>query len=88
VRGGRFVDGFTGEQFALAEAVDALRAERRAAPRTGQHDIAPSDPLNLAGILTPGPRVPSTGRARVPFAGAAPGGAAAACYHPAPIENP
>ena len=77
VRGGRFVDGFTGEQFALAEAVDALRAERRAEPRTESHEIAPSDPLNLAGILTPGPRVPSAGRARVLFAGSAPERAAA-----------
>jgi ATP-dependent Lhr-like helicase len=76
VRGGRFVDGFTGEQFALAEAVDALRAERRAEPRTERHEIAPGDPLNLAGILTPGPRVPSAGRARVLFAGGAPAGAA------------
>jgi ATP-dependent helicase Lhr and Lhr-like helicase len=71
VRGGRFVDGFTGEQFALAEAVDALRAERRAAPRDERFDVAASDPLNLAGIVTPGPRVPPSGRARVSVVGSA-----------------
>jgi len=87
VRGGRFVDGFTGEQFALAEAVDALRAERRAGPRSESHEIAPGDPLNLAGILTPGPRVPSAGRARVRFADGATGSAVAAWYHPAPSEG-
>ncbi len=60
VRGGRFVAGFTGEQFALPEAVDALRAARRA-PREGtEHvEISAADPLNLVGILTPGPRVPA-----------------------------
>ncbi len=57
IRGGRFVDGFVGEQFALPEAVDELRAVRR---RTGEEEtviIAASDPLNLVGILTPGERV-------------------------------
>jgi ATP-dependent Lhr-like helicase len=59
-RGGRFVAGFTGEQFALPEAVDALRALRRA-PRVGAErvELCGADPLNLAGILTPGPRVPA-----------------------------
>ncbi|HYG66570.1 MAG TPA: DEAD/DEAH box helicase, partial [Anaeromyxobacteraceae bacterium] len=57
LRGGRFVSGFSGEQFALQEAVDALRAVRRA-PREGERlEVSASDPLNLAGILTPGPRV-------------------------------
>jgi ATP-dependent Lhr-like helicase len=60
VRGGRFVAGFTGEQFALPEAVDALRAVRRT-PREGAErvELSGADPLNLAGILTPGPRVPA-----------------------------
>ena len=57
VRGGRFVSGYLGEQFALPEAVDALRAGRRTAPPEGGLCVAASDPLNLAGILTPGPRV-------------------------------
>ncbi len=61
IRGGRFVAGFTGEQFALPEAVEALRAVRRA-PREGAErvELSGADPLNLAGILTPGARVPAT----------------------------
>jgi ATP-dependent Lhr-like helicase len=57
IRGGRFVQGFTGEQFALPEAVESLRAVRR--KRDGQEVIliAVADPLNLVGILTPGSRV-------------------------------
>ena len=52
--------GFTGEQFALPEAVDALRAVRRA-PREGAErvEVSAADPLNLVGILTPGARVPA-----------------------------
>lgn len=59
-RGGRFVTGFTGEQYALPEAVDQLRALRRA-PRAGEVIVrlSAADPLNLVGILTPGPRVPA-----------------------------
>jgi ATP-dependent Lhr-like helicase len=57
IRGGRFVQGFTGEQFALPEAVEALRAVRR--KQDGQEVILvpAADPLNLVGILTPGSRV-------------------------------
>ena len=63
VRGGRFVSGFTGEQFALPEAVPLLRKERNR-PRDGEEvRVSAADPLNLAGILTPGPRVPA-GHAR------------------------
>jgi ATP-dependent Lhr-like helicase len=58
IRGGRFVGGFTGEQYALPEAVGALRAVRRQ-PRSGMLvSLSASDPLNLVGILTPGERVP------------------------------
>ena len=58
-RGGRFVSGFIGEQYALPEAVDALRRVRRE-ERTGEAvRVAATDPLNLVGILTPGPRVPA-----------------------------
>jgi ATP-dependent helicase Lhr and Lhr-like helicase len=56
IRGGRFVNGFVGEQFALSEAVEALRAERHAT-RQEPVMVASGDPLNLVGILTPGPRV-------------------------------
>jgi hypothetical protein len=57
IRGGRFVSGFTGEQFALPEALDELARVRRQ-PRDGERvRICGSDPLNLVGILTPGARV-------------------------------
>ena len=57
IRGGRFVAGLAGEQFALPEAVDALRGRRREEPSGEYIRISACDPLNLAGILTPGPRV-------------------------------
>jgi ATP-dependent Lhr-like helicase len=58
-RGGRFVTGFTGEQYALPEAIDQLRAVRRS-PRSGEVvGVSATDPLNLVGILTPGPRIPA-----------------------------
>jgi len=58
-RGGRFVTGFVGEQYALPEAVELLRRTRRR-ERTGEMvRVAAVDPLNLVGILTPGPRVPA-----------------------------
>jgi ATP-dependent Lhr-like helicase len=69
IRGGRFVSGLTGEQFALPEAADALRALPRASsdPTSVQEEaqIAATDPLNLVGILTPGPRVPAVAGQRV-----------------------
>ncbi|HEY2473173.1 MAG TPA: DEAD/DEAH box helicase [Candidatus Cybelea sp.] len=52
IRGGRFVAGFVGEQFALPEAVDALRAVRRTG-ETAQARAGAYDPLNLAGIIVP-----------------------------------
>jgi len=57
IRGGRFVAGFTGEQYALPEAVDVLRAVRRAEKAGEQVEISNADPLNLTGILLPVPRV-------------------------------
>ncbi|HSE87295.1 MAG TPA: DEAD/DEAH box helicase [Candidatus Binatia bacterium] len=56
IRGGRFINGFVGEQFALPEAVERLRAERHA-KQEEPIMISAGDPLNLVGILTPGPRV-------------------------------
>ncbi|HWB51825.1 MAG TPA: helicase-related protein, partial [Stellaceae bacterium] len=57
IRGGRFVAGFTGEQFALPEAVGLLREARRK-PATGVLvSLSGADPLNLAGIVTPGARL-------------------------------
>jgi ATP-dependent Lhr-like helicase len=59
IRGGRMVASFVGEQFALPEALDALRATRRE-PHTGALvELSACDPLNLAGIVTPGPRTPA-----------------------------
>jgi ATP-dependent Lhr-like helicase len=57
IRGGRFVAGFSGEQFALPEAIAQLREMRRA-PNSGEWlSVSGADPLNLVGILTPGPRL-------------------------------
>jgi ATP-dependent Lhr-like helicase len=56
IRGGRFVSGFVGEQFARAEAVDLLRHLRRAGATGEEIEIALADPLNLTGIVLPGPR--------------------------------
>jgi ATP-dependent helicase Lhr and Lhr-like helicase len=59
IRGGRFVNGFSGEQYALPEAVDALRAIRKQ-ERTGETvSISAADPLNMVGIVLPGARVPA-----------------------------
>jgi ATP-dependent Lhr-like helicase len=58
IRGGRFVSGFGGEQFALPEAVDSLRAARNR-DSSAIVTIAAADPTNLAGIVLPGERVPA-----------------------------
>ena len=59
VAGGRFVNGFSGEQFAHPDAVGLLR-ETRKRPRNGETvTLSGADPLNLAGIVLPGPRVPA-----------------------------
>jgi ATP-dependent helicase Lhr and Lhr-like helicase len=60
VRGGRFVDGFIGEQFALPLAVESLRASRRTQPAGELAAVSAADPLNLVGIILPGERIPST----------------------------
>ena len=84
VRGGRFVQRFSGEQYALPEAVELMRRlRRRGADSRGRTEpgpemalrdggirfhalrVAAADPLNLGGILTPGPRVPAPARKRV-----------------------
>src|SRR6202007_1017538 len=59
VRGGRFAGGFSGEQFAHPDAVEALRAVRKQ-PLSGETvRLCAADPLNLTGIVLPGPRVPA-----------------------------
>jgi ATP-dependent Lhr-like helicase len=56
IRGGRFVSGFVGEQFARPEGLDLLRFIRRTAASDEVMEIALADPLNLTGIILPGPR--------------------------------
>jgi ATP-dependent Lhr-like helicase len=59
IRGGRFVDGFLGEQFALPVAVESVRA-MRSLPLSGETiTLSAADPLNLVGILVPGERIPA-----------------------------
>jgi len=69
VRGGRFVQRFSGEQYALPEAVALMRRLRRAGPRSEESAsevrVSAADPLNLEGILTPEARIPSQARRRV-----------------------
>jgi ATP-dependent helicase Lhr and Lhr-like helicase len=65
VRGGRFVEGATGEQYALPEAVTALRETRRKQTDEKLVSISASDPLNLTGIVTPGKRVAAHYKNRV-----------------------
>jgi ATP-dependent Lhr-like helicase len=77
IRGGRFVSGFSGEQYALPEAVEALRAARRLGPLERPLVISASDPLNLAGILVPGERVPAQAEGVVDLVPAAAEGAGA-----------
>jgi ATP-dependent Lhr-like helicase len=59
IRGGRFVAGFSGEQFATPEAIGLLRDVRRKPPTESYVSISAADPLNLIGILTPGARLAS-----------------------------
>jgi ATP-dependent Lhr-like helicase len=59
IRGGRFVHGFTGEQFALPDAVDSLREMRNHNGADGIITVAAADPANLAGIVVPGERPPA-----------------------------
>jgi ATP-dependent Lhr-like helicase len=67
IRGGRFVEGFYGEQFALPEAVAQLRLLRKKEKNGALLSLSAADPANLQGILTPGPRVPATRKNRILF---------------------
>ena len=68
LRGGRFAQAFSGEHFALPEALDALRTVRRTRPLgTERVAVSAADPLNLVGILTPGPRIAAQSGTRVEF---------------------
>jgi ATP-dependent Lhr-like helicase len=67
IRGGRFVTGFVGEQYALPGAVDALRRTRRLARSGETISLSAADPLNLVGIVTPGPRIPAVRTQKVVY---------------------
>ena len=67
VRGGRFLSGFLGEQFALPVAVESLRAMRNQQPSGEIITVSAADPLNLAGIVVPGERVPANSGRVVAF---------------------
>ena len=65
IRGGRFVAGVSGEQFALPDAVELLRKTRRA-PLTGEFlSVSGADPLNLVGVILPGAKVPALAGNRI-----------------------
>ena len=72
IRGGRFVAGFSGEQFALPDAIPALRAVRQADATPALACISGADPLNLAGIVVPGPKIPAIAGNRVLLEGGLP----------------
>ena len=71
IRGGRFVAGFSGEQYAMPEAIGTLRAVRKERTASGERGIGEliavsgADPLNLVGILTPGDLVPAVATNRI-----------------------
>jgi ATP-dependent helicase Lhr and Lhr-like helicase len=78
IRGGRFVNGFSGEQYAAPEAVEELRAVRRLRLAGEAVTLSAADPLNLVGIVLPGPRVPAVGGTTVTYVDGLPEPAAAA----------
>jgi ATP-dependent helicase Lhr and Lhr-like helicase len=65
IRGGRFVAGFTGEQYAAPEAIGLLRDTRRKPNSQNYVSLSAADPLNLVGIVTPGARLPALSSNRV-----------------------
>ena len=72
VRGGRFVAGLSGEQFALPEAVELARQIRRTKPSGETITISAADPLNLCGIVAPGERIPAIAATPIAFKDGAP----------------
>jgi ATP-dependent Lhr-like helicase len=67
IRGGRFVSGFAGEQFAMPEAVVSLRECRRTEKRRETVAVTAADPLNLAGVVLPGEKIPINPRREIIF---------------------
>ena len=89
IRGGRFVAGLAGEQFALPEAIPILRELRRQ-PGDGQYVcVTGADPLNLAGTLLPGDKVPALAGNRVLFRDGVPvASLVSGAFHYAPELSP
>jgi ATP-dependent Lhr-like helicase len=67
IRGGRFVGGMSGEQFALPDAVERLREIRRTPADDRLVTISAADPLNLTGIITPGDRLRTVASNRIVY---------------------
>jgi ATP-dependent Lhr-like helicase len=67
IRGGRFVSGMSGEQFALADAVERLRELRRSGPDDALLTISGADPLNFTGVITPGDRIRAVAGSRIVY---------------------
>ena len=67
IRGGYFVGGVSGEQFALPEAIGLLRSLRKSSSNRELITLSAADPLNLQGVLTPGPRIPAFTANRILF---------------------
>ena len=72
IRGGYFVGGVSGEQFALPEAIGLLRSIRKSSSNHELVTLSAADPLNLQGILTPGARIPAFNANRILFRGGLP----------------
>jgi ATP-dependent Lhr-like helicase len=94
LRGGRFVAAFGGEQFALPQAIEALRSVRRDTPTEDEAPVllSAADPLNVTGYLTPPPRIPATLARRLRFCAGVPeaweGAGPATPSVPQPLESP
>jgi len=67
MRGGRFVTGFSGEQYAHPDAIDVLKTVRKQQHNGEVACLSAADPLNLTGIVLPGPRVPAIGANTVTY---------------------
>src|SRR5204862_601504 len=72
IRGGYFVGGVSGEQFALPEAIGLLRSVRKTSTKGDLVTLSAADPLNLQGILTPGRRIAALTSNRILFRGGLP----------------
>jgi ATP-dependent helicase Lhr and Lhr-like helicase len=72
IRGGRFVGGISGEQFALPDAIGMLRAIRRAGAQESLISVSAADPLNLVGIIIPGARITAHTSNRILYQDGAP----------------